>query len=248
MRALLSRLSIPALLVTLVVVAICLRLSAWQLERAEEKRQWISDQQERSTEPPRSLEQLLAMDDPQHYAAGISGSVDNARTVLLDNRMLNGIAGYYLLTPLHTEQGHWVLVNRGWIARGPDRNQLPDIPPLPEQIQVDGMAYRAAENRFMLADAPLPDNQWPLRVQSVDFDAIGEKLGVELAPFEIRVAEHWQAKDETPLPRPWKLDSRMGPDQHKAYALQWFVLAIAALLVFVAATVHNARRHHQEDA
>ena len=88
----------------------------------------------------------------------------------------------------------------------------------------------------------MPDNQWPLRVQKVDFDAIGEQLGVELAPFEIRVTPEVALGNNTPLPRHWQDVTVMGPERHKAYALQWFALALAALLIYVAAALRNWRK------
>ena len=94
----------------------------------------------------------------------------------------------------------------------------------------------------MLKDMPLPNNQWPLRVQKVDFDAIGERLGVELPPFEIRVTPELALGNNVPLPRHWQDVTVMGPERHKAYALQWFALALAALLIYVAAALRNRRK------
>ena len=75
----------------------------------------------------------------------------------------------------------------------------------------------------------------------MDFDAIGEKLGVELAPFEIRVRPELALGGQLPLPRPWRDVTPMGPEKHKAYALQWLALALAALLIYVAAAVRRRR-------
>ena len=89
-----------ALIATLIVSGVCLRLAFWQLERADEKRQWLTEQSERATLPPADLPTLQAADDPMHRRASISGHFDNAHNVLLDNRTLNGVAGYHLLTPV----------------------------------------------------------------------------------------------------------------------------------------------------
>ena len=235
-----------AFLATLAVVAICLRLSWWQLERAEEKRLWLATQEEKARQPAADLPALLADPSPLHRQAAFSGSLDNAHNVLLDNRIRNGVAGYHLLTPLQTREGHWVLINRGWLPRGARREQLPEIHAISGRITVEGTVYRPSRETFVLQNTPLPDNQWPLRVQKVDFDAIGEKLGVELAPFEIRVRPDLALGGQAPLPRPWQDIAPMGPDKHKAYALQWFALALAALLIYVAAAVRNRRKTREE--
>ncbi|EUC69374.1 hypothetical protein Y017_15040 [Alcanivorax sp. 97CO-5] len=231
-----------ALIATLIVAAICLRLAFWQLERAEEKRLWLTEQNERATLPPADLPTLLADTDPMHRRITITGHFDNAHNVLLDNRTLNGVAGYHLLTPFETREGRWVLINRGWLARGNDRATLPTIVPIEGNQTVHGTAYRPSRDVFVLKDMPLPNNQWPLRVQKVDFDAIGERLGVELPPFEIRVTPELALGNNVPLPRHWQDVTVMGPERHKAYALQWFALALAALLIYVAAALRNRRK------
>ena len=122
-------LSWVALLAMLTVVAVCLRLSWWQLQRAEEKQQWLATQEEKANQPAADLPSLLADPAPLHRQARISGELDNTRNVLLDNRIRNGVAGYHLLTPMQTRENHWVLINRGWLPRGLRREQLPERSP-----------------------------------------------------------------------------------------------------------------------
>ena len=49
-------------------------------------------------------------------------------------------------------------------------------------------------------------------------------------------------RHDAPLPRHWQDVTVMGPERHKAYALQWFALALAALLIYVAAALRNWRK------
>ena len=231
-----------ALIALFVVVGTCLRLSWWQLERAEEKRAWLESQQQKAELPAAGLGTLLASDDPRHRRAKLTGRIDNAHPVILDNRTLNRVAGYHLLSPMLTDSGQWVLVNRGWLPRGARRDVLPPIPAIEGRVQVEGIVYQSPGEAFVLKDEQLPDNQWPLRVQKVDFHAIGEKLGVELAPFEIRVTPELSLGGLEPLPRHWQDITVMGPQQHKAYALQWLGLAIAALVIFLFAATRAQKR------
>ena len=231
-----------ALIALFVVVGTCLRLSWWQLERAEEKRVWLESQQEKAQLPAANLATLLTDDDPQHRRISVKGEVDNAHAVLLDNRTLNRVAGYHLLSPMRVDEGQWVLINRGWLPRGASRDVLPSIPALEGRIEVEGVVYQSPGEAFVLKEEHLPDNQWPLRVQKVDFHAIGEKLGVELAPFEIRVTPELPLGEQDPLPRHWQDITVMGPEQHKAYALQWLGLAIAALVIFLFAGTRAQKR------
>ncbi|MDX1804296.1 MAG: SURF1 family protein [Alcanivorax sp.] len=238
------RSSLVALLATVAVAALCIRLGVWQLHRADQKSQWLAAQATREARPPAWLHTLLALpaDQRQHRAISVRGRFDNHHNILLDNRILNGVAGYHLFTPLHTGDGHWVLVNRGWLPWGNSRQTLPDITPVPGTISLTGTVYQPSSRTLVLKDVPLPDNQWPLRVEKVDFAAIGEKLGVELAPLEIRVAPKQALGGVSPLPRHWRDVPIMGPDRHRAYALQWFLMALVAVIFFIVATHRNARK------
>ncbi|WP_040296644.1 SURF1 family protein [Alcanivorax hongdengensis] len=243
------RFSITALLATLAVTLLCVRLGVWQLHRAEEKRQWLAQQAERAALPAATVSELLAArpDQRQHRPAQARGQADNAHAILLDNRINNGRPGYHLLTPLLTDDGHWVLINRGWLPWGASRDTLPAITPLNGPVQLKGTVYVPSSDELVLKNVPLPDNQWPLRVQKVDFAAIGEKLGVELAPFEIRVAPKLALTGVKPLPRHWQDATVMTPQRHQAYALQWFALAAVAVIFFVAATWRSSKRDGEQD-
>lgn len=232
-----------ALIATLSVAAACCALAFWQLDRAEQKRQWLAQMEAQQQRPPVSLATLLVDNTPQHRPASITGTLDNAHPILLDNRMRDGVAGYYLLSPMKTANDQWVLLNRGWLARGRDRSQLPSVPAVTGPVTVEGQVYQPSDKAIVLTNTPLPDNQWPLRVQKVDFDAIGERLGVDLAPFEIRVAPEQRLDGQPALPRPWQnAVPRMGPDRHRAYALQWFALGAAAVLIFSISTWRRRQR------
>lgn len=243
-----ARFPLPGLLLSLLVLGVCLSLSWWQWQRAGEKRAWLADQETKAHSAPVSLEQAHAMPNPQHQPVRISGVLDNDHPVLLDNRIHQGRAGYYLLSPLRTAAGRWVLVNRGWLAAASSRQQLPPVPPVTGTVRVEGAVYVPPANALVLKNTPLPENQWPLRVQKVDFAAIGARLGVDLAPFEIRVAPDRPLGDGTPLPRPWQeVETAIAPQRHVAYAIQWLVLGLASVVVFVLASRRTSRHPDQHN-
>ncbi|MCU5786473.1 SURF1 family protein [Alloalcanivorax marinus] len=235
------RFSPLGLLLTLLVVAACLSLSWWQWQRAGEKRAWLADQAAKAHAAPVDLAEALRRDDRQHLPVRVRGEIDNDHPVLLDNRTYQGVAGYYLLSPLRDESGRWVLINRGWLPRGADRGTLPEVAPVRGAITVSGPLYQPDARALVLKDTPLAEHQWPLRVQKVDFEAIGRRLGVELAPFEIRVPPEQPLGDAPVLPRPWQdITAAISPERHQAYALQWLGLGLAALIMYLVA--HFRRR------
>jgi len=231
-------LSWPALIIALSVAACCLQLGTWQLNRAAEKETLIENVNSRASHAPVPLDQLLKMSDPAHYPVALTGQFDNQYNLLLDNRVVDGVAGYHLLTLFRSDDQHTLFVNRGWLPRGRQRAVLPDIAAINGPVTVTGHSYLYSNKTFTLADDNLAQVQWPLRLQKVEMQALGHLLGVELAPFEIRVSADAELESGTQLPRPWQdaTEAIMGPQRHHAYALQWFALAAMALVVFVAAS------------
>lgn len=234
-----SRPSIAATLATLFVVAVCLWLGFWQLERADSKAQWLQQQAQLSQSAPLTLAQALLLPEPSNQPVSVKGKFDNSHVILLDNRMFGQQAGYHVLTPLHSESGQWVLVNRGWLARGTDRNVLPEIAAIDDTVTVEGFTYQYSERTFTLADDDLTSPSWPLRVQKVEFDALAGILGVDLAPFEIRINTDINIETGAEMAKVWQ-DASFGPERHHGYAVQWFAMAAAALIFFL---VVSLRRH-----
>ncbi|KAF0807539.1 hypothetical protein A167_02871 [Alcanivorax sp. S71-1-4] len=233
-----------ATLAMLVVAAVCLKAAFWQLDRGNTKARALAAYSERLAQGDQTLASLLALDENNHYPVRTRGEFDNRHNILLDNRTLNGVAGYHLLTPLRSDDGQWVLVNRGWIPRGPDRNVLPDIPPIEGPATVVGRTYVYSPRTFVLAEDDLSQPTWPLRVQKVEMGAIAPLLGVELAPFEIRVDPDATLEQGEQLPRVW-LDTVMTPERHRAYAVQWFGLAATVVIFYIVVSV---RRRPQDVA
>jgi surfeit locus 1 family protein len=236
---------LAGILIAVAVIGVCTRLGFWQLERGQAKAERLATIAERAAQPPRSLAQLLALRSPAHYPVEVQGRFDNARSLLLDNRIHEGRAGYFVLTPLRTDPGQQVLVNRGWIPRGPSREQLPQIPAIDGHVTVRGRTYVPPETAWVLGPEEITSPDWPLRIQQVDMQALEALLGVELAPFEIRVAPGHDVETGEEMLRDWP-DSRLKPERHYAYAVQWFAMALAALIWFLVAAWRYASNRRED--
>lgn len=236
---------IPAI-ATLVVMAVCLRAAFWQLDRAEARETLASERESRASQGPRPVSALLSLEAPGNYPVEAQGHFHNQYNILLDNRTLNGVAGYHLLTLFETNSGQHLLVNRGWLPRGSDRARLPEIPAIDGELTVRGQSYVYSDRTFVLLEDDLSSPSWPLRVQRVEMAALGEIIEVELAPFEVRVDPGFTLEpDGNELPRVWH-DNRMTADRHRAYATQWFGLAGAVLVIFLAASFRQPGKDHND--
>ena len=106
----------------------------------------------------------------------IRGQFDLSRTVLIDNQIHRGQAGYHVLTPfILNVDDKIVLVNRGWVALGNTREQLPLI----EVPAVDGLIRGIVSipdtGGFRMGEVSLVD-KWPQVIPFVD-------IGPMQAPF-----------------------------------------------------------------
>lgn len=84
----------------------------------------------------------------KNYAsAQMLGHFDNQQVYLLDNRIYQHKVGYEVLTPFILKNSHEVLlVNRGWIPQGLNRNKIPEIPTIEGEISIRGLIVFPANN------------------------------------------------------------------------------------------------------
>src|SRR5690554_968276 len=102
----------------------------WQLNRAADKARLQAAYDRGAAEPAIHVgARPLEAADLLLRRVEVEGEFVPAAMVLLDNRIHNGVAGYHVIMPLRVPGSSMhVLVNRGWIAAGPDRSRLPEVP------------------------------------------------------------------------------------------------------------------------
>src|SRR5262245_22319109 len=122
----------PALLPTIAtVVAIALFVSAglWQRSRMHDKEALGAQLEAAARKAPVPLPDVAEWSAWRYQPVVVSGTFDAAHQILIDNKVHGGHAGYDVVTPLATTDGRVVLVDRGWVASGESRAQLPSVPP-----------------------------------------------------------------------------------------------------------------------
>ena len=206
-------------------VALTVALGNWQTRRAEEKLEAGRLLDEAARGP------VLAVPAARVDAAGFEhrrvaarGTLIARDTFFIDNKVLRGVAGYQVVTPLKPEgPGVPVLVNRGWIAAG-ERSSLPEVS-VPDGTQIiEGIAI--VPNTRFLELAPEADSG-KLR-QNLVLAREEKRLGLTLQPFVIE-----QTSDgRDGLTRAWERPDT-GVDRHRGYALQWYSFAALAAVLYV---------------
>jgi surfeit locus 1 family protein len=230
----------PALwptLITLILLPFLTALGLWQLERAEWKQGLVDTHADRISMAPLPVEAVLDGGDlPQYRRMVASGEYDLDHQILLDNRTHRGRAGYHVLTPLKlAERDAAVLVNRGWVPTGSDRAILPALPGPGGVITVLTILKQPPKKVFLLDDVEEVRRGWPVVIQHIDFADLGKQLGYELLPVILLL----DAQQQYGFEREWKPVYGTSPDKHRAYAMQWFTLALVLFCIYIGV---NTRR------
>jgi len=121
------------------------------------------------------------------------------------------------------------LVNRGWIPLGASREVLPDIGISTVTQQVRGRINRFPEPGLKLKGAEIPGETWPVRVQVIDSQLLADRLGYALADYQIEL----DSAQPDGYQRQWKIAVAIPPEKHRAYAVQWFGLALTLTALFI---------------
>ena len=216
---------------TALLLPLLASLGLWQLDRAAFKLRVQTEYDARQEAPALRLRARLEAPETLRYRRVVArGHYEPEYQILLDNRVHRGQAGYHVLTPLHIEGSEVrVLVNRGWVALGPDRAQLPRIETPQVLVEVEGVATLPHTGGFHLGGARPPGAGWQPVWQYMDSAEYARHAPFVLQPVVILLDPASPAGGFT---RHWaRLDT--GINTHRGYAFTWFSLAVALAAIYI---------------
>jgi surfeit locus 1 family protein len=229
----------PWVLINLLVLALLLGLSFWQWQRAIEKTQTLARianwQQQGAVDIARLA--MINATGRDGVQVDFMGRWLSPMVWLVDNKMVNGRIGYDVLIAVEdvsaSEESSALLVNLGWVAAPLQRDLLPAVN-IPAELRVQGI-FRTRIMGVLLGTNIENKSVWPMRIQQVDLESLSLYLNRSLIS-----GLTYQEKNS-----PFLIHYRpviLPPERHKAYALQWFLLAVAVVII---ALVASARKHPQ---
>jgi surfeit locus 1 family protein len=232
----------PALF-TIPVVLVCAALGVWQLQRLEWKRGLIAQREAALTAaavaPPLTFAAARAVEFHPVFDTGV---FLHDKEIRLNAIGPQGGAGFDVLTPLQEAGGRIVFVDRGFVP-----TELKD-PAKRAAGQPGGNVRVAGLLRLAPDQKPnwfVPDNR-PDRGDWfwVDLAAMGRAAGLaNVAPFYIDA-------DATPNPGGWPkggVTPLALPNHHLQYAITWFSLAAAAIVIYLLSERSAARGYTTDD-
>jgi surfeit locus 1 family protein len=198
-------------------------LGVWQIERAAHKEGLLQAFNAEQESPPIRL----TSQSPDWSRVFVDGIFDSSRQILIDNQIHKGKVGYKIYTPFRFDDNKIVLVDRGWIAQGQSRSDLPQLNILEKKSRI--IATVTSPEQGVLAGSELLTNEWPRVSQTKAVEVIASAfkepildIVLVLDPGSSQITEFIQIK-------PFAIT----PVKHYGYAMQWFTMSIVLLGMFL---------------
>ncbi len=232
----------PGLLPTLAAVALIaltLHLGNWQRGRAEEKRGIQAEWEARAGQPEVVLTPVLPDVAALRFrAASAHGTWNLAGQIFLDNKFQGEAVGYEVVTPLKLDGGEtYVLVNRGWLPRGPNYPAPPEAP-APQAETVHGALTIPTHKFLELSSATVEGKVW----QNLTIERYREAMHLDVLPLVLNM-NPTEAGFKPVSERP---DARA--EKSTEYMLTWYSLAATTLILWIALNLKIRRRAATEPA
>ncbi len=202
-------------------VALFVAAGNWQRDRMEQKQALRAQLDAATATPAVPLPRATDWDALRYRPVVAAGTFDARRQFLLDNRVRGGRAGYEAVAPLALDDGRVVLVNRGWVAAGATRADLPAVPPPAGPVRVEGRVNVPPAGYLEFARE---GGAGPV-VQNLDPGRFAQATGVAVLPIVVEQTAPVDAADT--LAREWPAPD-FGVERHRIYMLQWYAFAALA--------------------
>lgn len=212
-------------------VLLCLAffsLGRWQLSRAEWKQQRLDSVaailKERKSE---SLSQLSQEDKTDLVWGAGRGHFLTTPALLLDNQRLGDKVGVNVYRVFQPDNGKAIVVNLGWIVV-PGNRRMPTIEKISGSYQLNGLLVAPPSPGLAIGPAYVKSSEDYWLLTRMPLEQLAADLKMPLATRVLRLNPDLPmgyARDLDILP------NTLPPEKHKGYAVQWFGLCLATIVI-----------------
>ena len=219
-----------ALVLTIVFAAVTVRLGNWQGERAQYKIDQQTQLDAALAAAPLQLADVPASSSTgtelRYRSLSVTGTFVSDELFYVDNRIVDGKAGYGLLQSFRAESttgaNRTILVDRGWMRASGDRSVLPLVEIPSGNVTIVG--------RINLPPSRNPgtfDNDGGKRLNYVSIAEIGQRLKRGVEPF---ILEQTSGPGFSVIDRPLP---GANFEKNRGYQLQWYGFAVLSSIIFL---------------
>lgn len=221
---------IMAILAIGAFITLCF-LGNWQMQRLEWKEALVAQIDQRMASAPISIGEMQSIqqngEDVDYRPVTVAGIFDHDNEAYYYNTN-NGVVGWNVFTPLKTDNGLVVLVNRGFV---PEAFRKPAARAKGQLIGTQSIIGLARTPPSEKPNSFMPENDIVANIFFwKDLPAMAAKMGQDaskVAPFFIDAG-----KGEIPGGYPRGGTTRVSfPNNHLQYAATWYGLAFGLVLV-----------------
>ncbi len=226
-------------LASLLFLPLLISLGVWQLNRAKEKQTILDSWYAQQAQSPVTIKRLS---DLKAAPVQLQGLFVTAKYWLLESKFFEGKLGYEVLMPFVTSEDEHILVNRGWVPASPYREVLPEISTPLGSIVIQGTVELPADLK-MLEDHADKTNTWPKRVLEANIARMSDQYGKQLYPGILKL----DVVSEGALLVNLRPPINITPAKHRAYAFQWFAMALALCCLWLFANSNLSQFLNKKD-
>jgi surfeit locus 1 family protein len=147
--------------------------------------------------------------------------------LLLENQWRNKQLWLEVLSLFETVDGEKVLLNRGWLANK-DRSTMPQFETPSETLKLQTTIYQPSKEPYSLGQLILDSELNVQRLSYLDISQISHAFDTTFYPLSLRLKPDAPHGFDTNWP-----EINVKPETHIGYAVQWFLFAALALIVFL---------------
>jgi len=218
-------------LAVLVLLPLMVNLGMWQSNKADQKqaKQDLFDQREKDGFISIGSA-TIDLESMRYRRVSVRGNFEPKFQILLDNQVNQGQAGYHVITPLRISGSNTrILVNRGWVPVGEDRNILPAIETNTAEVEVTGYVQDLTGRYIELSHTDETGAAWQPVWQNLDVERYKKLTNFTLQPAMILLDP---ASTVGGYVRVWpKPDFRI--DVNRGYAIQWYLMSFALVMIYL---------------
>ena len=212
----------------LIGIAVTASLGFWQWDRGQQRTALHAAMKARGGTASVTPAELLATREGDaalvHRPVVLRGEWVAAHTVFLDNRQMNAVPGFYVVTPLRLAGSQAVvLVQRGWAPRNfTKREQLPAVATAAGPVEVRGRLAPPPAKLYAFDT----EEKGAIR-QNLDLARFRAETGLPLLQLSVQQA----GPASEGLLRQWP-QAASGAGKNYGYAFQWWALAALIAILY----------------